>query len=135
MTTRDEFLKKQRVLRLATTDGRRSAVPHIVPVWYRYSGRKFYIGTSIKSQKVKNIMKNKHVSCCVDARTTVPGIYGVMVQGVANLIVKSPKTRTITKKILSKYFKNMETKSIKKALDNSNCVIEIIPRKFFVWKF
>ena len=60
MNKRDEFLKSQKVLRLATID--KNKTPHIVPVWYRYSGKKFYIGTNTKTQKARNVKSNSHVS-------------------------------------------------------------------------
>ena len=57
MNKKDEFLKSQKVLRLATIG--KNKMPHIAPVWYKYLGKKFYIGTNIKTQKAKNITKNK----------------------------------------------------------------------------
>ena len=91
MKKRDEFLREQKILRLATVG--KNKTPHIVPVWYRYSAKKFYIGTNTKTQKAKNVMKNKHVSCCVDVGINAPNIYGVMVQGNANLILESTQSQ------------------------------------------
>ncbi|EIJ67020.1 hypothetical protein BD31_I1974 [Candidatus Nitrosopumilus salaria BD31] len=54
---RDEFLKSQKILRLATIG--KNKTPHIVPVWYRYSKKKLYIGTNTRTQKAKNIKKTK----------------------------------------------------------------------------
>ena len=133
MKKRDEFLREQKVLRLATVG--KNKMPHIVPVWYRYSAKKFYIGTNTKTQKAKNIMKNKHVSCCVDVGINAPNIYGVMVQGNANLILDLPKVKTIAKKILLRYFKTLENKSAKELLDDTDCIIEIVPEKFTVWNY
>ncbi len=136
MNKRDEFLKKQKILRLATIDGDKTgSTPHIVPVWYRYSGKKFYIGTNTKTRKARNIMKNRHVSCCVDVGINAPNIYGVMVQGDASLILKGPRVNTIAKKILARYFKTLESKSAKELLDDTDCIIEIIPKKFTLWNY
>ena len=109
--------------------------PHITPVWYRYIGKKIYIGTNTKSQKIKNLQKNNHASFCVDVGVNSPDIYGVMGQGIANIILEMPKTKTIAKKILLKYFKTLENKSAKKLLDDTDCVIEIIPQKISVWDY
>ncbi|MBT8173651.1 MAG: pyridoxamine 5'-phosphate oxidase family protein, partial [Nitrosopumilus sp.] len=79
MSKRDEFLKSQKILRLCTIG--KNKTPHIVPVWYRYSGKKFYIGTNTKSEKAKNAKRNKHVAFCVDVGVKSPNIYGVMGQG------------------------------------------------------
>jgi len=133
MNKRDEFLKSQKVLRLATIG--KNKTPHIVPVWYRYSEKKFYIGTNTKSQKAKNVKRNKHVSCCIDVGINSPKIYGVMIQGNANLILENIKVKTIAKKILLKYFKSIENKSAIQLLDDTDCIIEIIPEKFTVWNY
>ena len=133
MKKRDEFLKDQKILRLATVG--KNKTPHIAPVWYRYSGKKFYIGTNTKTKKVQNIKKNQRVSCCVDVGVNAPNIYGVLVQGNANLITDNSKVKTIAKKILSRYFKTLENKSVKELLDDTDCIIEIIPEKFTVWNY
>ena len=133
MKKRDEFLKDQKILRLATIG--KNKTPHIAPVWYRYSGKKFYIGTNTKTQKAKNVKKNKRVSCCVDVGVNAPNIYGVLIQGNANLILDNPKVKIIAKKILSRYFKTLENKSAKELLDDTDCIIEIIPEKFTVWNY
>ena len=133
MKKRDEFLKDQKILRLATIG--KNKTPHIAPVWYRYSGKKFYIGTNTKTQKAKNVKKNQKVSCCVDVGINTPNIYGVLVQGNANLILDNSKVKVIAKKILLKYFKTLENKSAKELLDDTDCIIEIVPEKFTVWNY
>ena len=57
MSKRDEFLKKQKILRLATLNKKGDL--HIVPVWYLYSKKRIYIGTNTKTEKAKNIKKIK----------------------------------------------------------------------------
>ena len=133
MNKRDEFLTQQKILRLATID--KNKTPHIAPVWYRYSGKKFYIGTNTKTQKARNVMKNNKVSCCVDVGINAPNIYGVLIQGKANLILENSKVKMIAKKILLRYFKTLENKSAKELLDDTDCIIEIIPEKFTVWNY
>ncbi len=133
MNKRDEFLKEQKILRLATID--KNKTPHIAPVWYRYSGKKFYIGTNTKTQKAKNVKKNNKVSCCVDVGINEQNIYGVLVQGNANLILENSKVKTIAKKILLRYFKSLDNKSAKELLEDTDCIIEIIPEKFTVWNY
>ncbi len=133
MNKRDEFLKSQKVLRLGTID--KNKTPHIAPVWYLYSGKKIYIGTNTRTKKAKNAKTNKRVCFCVDVGINAPNIYGVMGQGDANLILENNKVKTIAKKILLRYFKTLESKSAKELLDDTDCIIEIIPEKFSVWNF
>ena len=75
MRRRDEFLKSQKVLRLATIGKNRT--PHIVPVWYIYSSKKIYIGTNTRTQKARNLKKNTRVAFCVDVGISAPNIFGV----------------------------------------------------------
>ena len=133
MKKRDEFLKDQKILRLATIG--KNKTPHIVPVWYRYSGKKFYIGTNTRTQKAQNVKKNQRISCCVDVGINAPNIYGVLVQGNANIILDNSKVKTIAKKILLRYFKDLENRSAKELLNDTDCIIEIIPEKFTVWNY
>ena len=133
MNKRDEFLKEQKVLRLATVGKNKD--PHVVPVWYRYNGKKFYIGTNAKTVKAKNVKKNSQVSCCVDVGINAPNIYGVLVKGNANLILESNKVKTIAKKILLRYFKSLDGESARALLDDTDCIIEVVPEEFTVWNY
>ncbi|MBA4717742.1 MAG: pyridoxamine 5'-phosphate oxidase family protein [Nitrosopumilus sp.] len=133
MNKRDEFLKSQKVLRLATID--KNKTPHIAPVWYLYSEKKIYIGTNTNTIKAKNVKTNKRASFCVDVGVNAPNIYGVMGQGDANLILDDKKVKTIAKKILLRYFKTLKSKSAKELLEDTDCIIEIIPEKFSVWSY
>jgi nitroimidazol reductase NimA-like FMN-containing flavoprotein (pyridoxamine 5'-phosphate oxidase superfamily) len=127
-----KFLKEQKILRLATVD--KKGNPHLVPVWYNYVGVKFYIGTNTKTKKAKNIQKNNKVCFCVDDGVWSP-IHGVMGNGKARLILQEDTVKKIAEKILLRYFKNMENKSAKQLLDDTNCIIEIIPSKITTWEY
>ena len=133
MNKKDEFLKSQKVLRLATIDKNQS--PHIVPVWYMYNTKKFYIGTNTNTQKVKNVKNNGRISFCIDVGINSPDIYGVMGKGEAKLILEKPKVKKIAEKILLRYFESLENKSAKELLQDTNCIIEIIPKKISTWSY
>lgn len=128
-----EFLRSQKILRLATIDSRGS--PHIVPVWYMYTNGKFYVGTNTRTRKAKNIKKNAKVSFCVDIGIKSPDIFGVMGTGKAKLILKVDRVQSLAKKILLRYFKNLKNKSAQQLLNETDCVIEIIPKKITNWKY
>jgi len=132
MNRRDEFLKTQKVLHLTTIGSNK--IPHVVPVWYMYSAKKIYIGTNTRTQKAKNIKKNNKVAFCVDVGVNSP-IYGVMGQGNANIILENIKVKQIAKKILARYFNSMQNKSAIELLDDTDCIIEIIPEKLSVWSY
>ena len=133
MVSRDNFLKEQKILRLATIGPK--GIPHIVPVWYLYSGKKIYIGTNTRTNKAKNLKKNNRVGFCVDVGMRAPNIEGVMGQGKANLILQSSKVSKIAKKILLRYFQTLNNPSAQELLDETDCIIEIIPNNFSVWHY
>ena len=133
MTNQDKFLKRQKVLRLVTIDTK--GTPHIVPVWYLFKDKKFYIGTNTRTKKAKNLRKKKQVAFCVDVGINAPNIVGVMGQGTGKLILKNLEVKTIAKKILSRYFKTLEDKSAKELLDDTDCIIEITPKKYASWNY
>ncbi|MDC0159298.1 pyridoxamine 5'-phosphate oxidase family protein [Candidatus Nitrosopelagicus sp.] len=128
-----KFLKKEKILHLATIDEKNS--PHIVPVWYLYNSKKIYVGTNTKTQKAKNIRIHKKVSFCVDVGINAPNIFGLMGKGTAKLLKEKKTVNRIAKKILLRYFKSLDNKSAKELLDDTDCIIEIIPKEFTNWKY
>ena len=133
MSKLTEFLKKQKILHLATVD--KTDTPHIVPVWYMYSANKIYIGTNTKTEKAKNIKTPKKVRFCVDVGVNSPSIFGVMGQGTAKMIKDNHTVSRLAKKILLRYFKDLKNKSAQEILDDTDCIIEIMPKKYAVWKY
>jgi len=129
---KNEFLKSQKLLRLATVD--KNGVPYTVPVWYLYKNGNFYVGTNTLTKKAKNVKKNPKVSFCVDLGVHSP-IFGVMGTGSARLILKKNHVARIAKKILLRYFKSLNNKSAQELLSQTDCIIEIIPKKITTWKF
>ena len=128
-----EFLKSQKIMRLATID--HSGNPHIVPVWYMYDNDKFYVGTNTKTRKAKNIKKNSKVSFCIDIGIKSPNIIGMMGIGRARLILKTDRVGLLAEKILLRYFKNMRNQSAQQLLHQTDCIIEITPKKITNWKY
>ncbi len=128
-----EFLKSQKILRLASIDP--SGNPHIVPVWYMYDNDKFYVGTNTKTRKAKNIKKNAKVSFCIDVGIKSPDIVGMMGIGRARLILKTDRVEQLAEKILLRYFKTLKNQSAQQLLHQTDCIIEIIPKKITNWKY
>ena len=133
MSKRDEFLKKQKILRLATLDNKGN--PHIIPVWYLFNSKKLYIGTNSKTEKAKNVKNNSKVSFCVDVGINSPDIFGVMGQGVGKLIIEKNEVARIEKIILLRYFNTLDDKSAKELLEETDCIIEITPKEYSVWEY
>jgi len=58
-----------------------------------------------------------------------------MGRGNAKLIKDDTTVSKLAKKILLRYFKSLNNKSAKEILDDTDCIIEIMPKKYSVWKF
>ncbi len=132
MFKKEKFLREQRILHLATIDAR--GRPHLVPVWYNYVGKKFYVGTNTKTVKAKNLQKNSDVCFCVDAGVRSP-IHGVMATGRARLILEKSQVKKIACRILLRYFTSLDEKWAKQLLDDTDCIIEITPKKITSWHY
>ena len=133
MTKQESFLRTQKILRLVTIDEKN--LPHIVPVWYLYKNKKFYIGTNTRTNKAKNLRKKKQIAFCVDVGIKSPNIMGVMGKGRAKLILKKSIVEKIAKDILLRYFKSLTNKSAQELLEDTDCIIEISPTKYSSWSY
>jgi general stress protein 26 len=129
----EDFIKSQKILRLATIDPKGNL--HVIPVWYDYVNGKFYIGTNTRTTKAKNVKKNPKVSFCIDIGIKSPDIFGIMGIGRARLILENRRVQLVAKKILLRYFKSLKNKSAQQLLDDTDCIIEITPKKLTSWKF
>jgi len=132
MFRKEKFLKEQKILHLATIDAKGN--PHLVPVWYKHKAKKFYIGTNTRTAKAKNVQKNGTVSFCVDAGIWPP-IHGIMGTGRARLITQTAQVKKIAGEILLGYFKSLGQKAAKQLLDDTDCIIEITPKKITSWHY
>ena len=133
MVSQDRFLKSQKVLRLATVDER--GILHVVPVWYIFKDKKFYIGTNTRTKKARNVRKEKQVAFCVDVGVSSPDIVGVSGRGRARLILRKPRVQEIAKKILLRYFRTLQSKPARELLDETDCIIEITPSGYAGWSY
>ena len=58
-----------------------------------------------------------------------------MGKGTAKILKEKSTVKKIAKKILLRYFKSLDNKSAKELLEDTDCIIEILPKKFSNWKY
>ena len=133
MSTLDELLVEEKILHLATIDDKDS--PHIVPVWFMYKKNSIFIGTNTRTRKAQNVTKNNKVSFCVDRGIRAPDIRGVMVKGDAKLIHEKQKVKELEEEILLRYFSSLENESAQELLNDTDCIIKIIPEQMKYWHY
>ncbi len=75
------MLKSARLARIGTISPHK--YPHTTPTLFVFNGRDIFIATSLRSQKVKNIMKTGEISVFIDSNDYKPFInsYGVLFVG------------------------------------------------------
>jgi len=94
-------LSNHKICRFATADG--SGQPHVVPMWYVYDSKSFYIITNYGTKKYRNLLENKKVSFVIDEYPRNGDIEGICFLGVAEILEKGEKYRHAQSLIQSKY--------------------------------
>ncbi len=138
---------------LCTVDGENN--PHVTPMFFVYNEELnlIYLISSLKSRKLRNILRNNNVFLTIDARDPTNPFenIGIMIEGRAHLeakmkIIKSPSNRIFLKKSAIKALKMLEKKypflregklrserSTNLLKKFSEVLISIRPRKIVCW--
>ena len=133
MSISDELLVEEKILHLATVDDKNN--PHVVPVWFMYKKNSMFIGTNMKTRKAQNITKNNKISFCVDSGIRAPNIRGLIGKGDAKLIHEKQKVKELDEEILLRYFPSLENESAQRLLNDTDCIIKIIPEQMKYWHY
>jgi PPOX class probable F420-dependent enzyme len=78
------FLNDSRTMTLATNGP--SGHPHVVAMWFAVVDDEIWFETKMKSQKVKNLLRDPHVTCSVEAGLTYDQLRGVSFEGTAEVV-------------------------------------------------
>ena len=128
----DEFLKNGRMLKIASVRNNR---PHVTPIWYVYQNGKFYVSTSSKTRKVKNLKRNKNVAFSLDVGEAFADVKAVVGSGIARIVTDPKLARDIDAKIKIKYLGSTEHPIAKKLAELDDTVIEITPTATVSWDY
>ncbi|CAI9832418.1 Pyridoxamine 5'-phosphate oxidase-like FMN-binding protein [Nitrosopumilaceae archaeon] len=127
---RSEFLRSQRLMRLATCSA--SGRPHVAPVWYIYSGGRAYVGTASRTAKARNVEETGRAAFCVDEGVRSP-IRGVMAECAASLI-RGKRADRMARRIIARYM-DPACAEARELLDDTDCVICLEPSRFTSWTY
>jgi hypothetical protein len=58
-----------------------------------------------------------------------------MGRGTAKIVLEKNRVSRLAKRILKRYYRTLENKSAKELLDETDCIIEISPKKLSVWSY
>jgi nitroimidazol reductase NimA-like FMN-containing flavoprotein (pyridoxamine 5'-phosphate oxidase superfamily) len=129
----EEFLRNGRIIRIASVS--KEGKPHIAPIWYVYRNGKFYVKTSSKSRKVKNIKKNNAVAFSLDVGGGFSDIKAVAGSGLAKIVTNHPQAREIDDSITIKYLGSLDHPVAKELAKLDDTLIEITPTKKISWDY
>ncbi len=128
----DEFLKNGRMLKIAFIGDNK---PHVTPIWYVYQNGKFYISTSSKTRKVKNLKRNKNVAFSLDVGEAFADVKAVVGSGTAQIVTDPKLARDVDAKIKIKYLGSTDHPIAKKLAELDDTVIEITPIEKVSWDY
>lgn len=127
----ERFLEAQQTMRLATIRG--DGTPHVVPVWYLYEDGTFYVGTHTRTAKAKNVADTGRAAFCIDVGVHSPDIFGVSGHGRASLL--RDNVAAIASKILSRYYDTVDDPAAQELLEDTDCIIRIMPDRMASWSY
>jgi PPOX class probable F420-dependent enzyme len=76
-----EFIERSRTMTLATNG--QDGTPHLVAMWYAVLNGEIWFETKLKSQKVRNMLRNTRVTCMIEDGETYDMLRGVSIEGTA----------------------------------------------------
>jgi nitroimidazol reductase NimA-like FMN-containing flavoprotein (pyridoxamine 5'-phosphate oxidase superfamily) len=127
----EEFIRRERVCRVATTDA--EGQPHVVPVCHVVERGRIYFGSSKDAGKMQNLAVNARIAVAVDAYTDAWNhLRGVMVQGRARVIGRGAEFRRIRAALYAKYQQYRTDAALG---ESDSRIVEVTPEHVFHWGF
>ena len=135
-----DFLEKSILqMHIGTIDEKQDANIH--PVWYHYESEynKIYFNTAINSKKYSNIQgyEGRNIYFCID-ESNFP-YRGARGKDTAKTQHDIEFNVLVAKKIMSKYYGNLENPNAKEMLDyvksGNSVIVEIEPKYFSTWDY
>jgi nitroimidazol reductase NimA-like FMN-containing flavoprotein (pyridoxamine 5'-phosphate oxidase superfamily) len=124
-----KLVEWERVCRVATAGA--AGVPHVVPVCHVLADGKLYFASETGARKIRNLRENPHLTVTIDLYSDDwSNLKGVMIQGTATLIGRSPRFRKIRRLLYAKYPQYPEMSAIG---ERDSVIVEVTPRRAFSW--
>ena len=115
----EKRLGKERNIWIATV--RPDQRPHLVPVWFVWTSKRFFVCIEPKSVKGRNLRENEHVSLALEE-----GSKPIICEGCAR-VVRKPWPHPVIQAFTEKYgWKISEDTRYTR-------LIEVTPQKFLIW--
>ncbi len=129
-----EFLAEPNLARVATVDG--AGDPHVVPAWFWWDGRSFWIGAQAADTKVANVRRTGRAAIEIDS--DIRRKRGILARGVA-LVVGGAEGRELYRRISVEQVRRYQpdrpaTETAERMAEKGEpVVIEIAPETIISW--
>ena len=124
-----KLVEWERVCRVATAST--AGVPHVVPVCHVLDDGKLYFASEKDARKIRNLRANPHLTVTIDLYSDDwANLKGVMIQGTAAIIGRSPRFRKIRRLLYAKYPQYPDMSAIG---ERDSVIVEMTPRRAFSW--
>ncbi|GAA1948032.1 pyridoxamine 5'-phosphate oxidase family protein [Nocardioides panacihumi] len=84
------FLVEERVCRLATVGA--TGAPNVTPLWFVWDGRSLWLNSTFRSQRWRDLERDRRVSVVVDAGEEFTELRGVELSGEVVVASEVPRT-------------------------------------------
>jgi nitroimidazol reductase NimA-like FMN-containing flavoprotein (pyridoxamine 5'-phosphate oxidase superfamily) len=121
----EAFLSTQRTARVATVS--ENGEPHVVPMWFVWSGGKFYMNTLKRSRRTKDLDRGSPTSVVIDAGYEYGELCGVTLYGTFE---DATNLEELGQLFGDKYWQGMNIPPVK-----SHKWVAMTPTKIVSWDF
>ncbi len=128
-----EFCQKQKIMRLAFTDGR--GYPHVLPLWFVMIGNDYFFGTDRESAKGRAVLKNPRVGWVIDGGTSVRTYKGVSFWGRAEEVTDPRLWRKVWRALGAKYYGSPESRAFQDLYTPETLIVRLKPEGIFFWDY
>jgi PPOX class probable F420-dependent enzyme len=128
-----EFVERSRTTTLATNgpDG----LPHLVAMWYAVLDSEIWFETKVKSQKVRNLLRDDRVTCLIEDGRTYDVLRGVAIEGNAVVSSEPDDVLRVGVSVWERYYGpyTEDQRPMVDALMNKRVVVRVIRTRARSW--
>lgn len=111
----------------------RDGFPHTVPIGYFRLGEDIYMGCRAASQKIRNIERDPRVSCMLAADRPTGQVKGVLIQGIATVIVEDGERLHLSREAAR--LRGVPEDELPATVSAGSAYIRVRPTRVISWDF
>jgi PPOX class probable F420-dependent enzyme len=127
------FIDNSRTMTLATNG--QDGTPHLVAMWYAVLDGDIWLETKLKSQKVRNLLRNTRVTCMIEDGLTYDALRGVSVEGTAVISEDPDDVLRVGVNVWERYYGpyTPDLRPMVDAMMNKRVVVRVVADRVRSW--